>query len=376
MTGSPSPSTLGRSRSRVHRRRGRGRCRSGWRRRVPAGDGRRGSAPLGAVADTSTGCGRQAADGHRLADELGDEQLLEVQPDRAGVEAGDLEQVLDESLEPDHVARPAGRAPPGPARASRRGGPASPRRDAASVINGERSSWLTSRGEPGVALDPLLQRFGHVVERRRSACRRSGSSVVSRRVSSRPPAIALAAWAASPPGVTARRAANDARQHAEQGRDQRRRTPGESRDAAQRRLGLVETEELEVGTDAWHVRADDRCRAWSPTMAIWLAGVRSLITFATSAGGISDSGVERRADRDAQSSPDRSSRSLHSGHGRAESIDALRGRRVRSRCLASATSWALLPRRCWMRSRWSMQLLRVKRRRLSSETPTGINAPR
>ena len=48
---------------------------------------------------------RAGADGDGVADELGDEQLLEVQADRAGVEAADLEQVLDEALEPGHVAR-------------------------------------------------------------------------------------------------------------------------------------------------------------------------------------------------------------------------------------------------------------------------------
>ena len=42
----------------------------------------------------------QAADRDRLADELGHEQVLAVQPDRAGIEATDLEQVLDEPLEP------------------------------------------------------------------------------------------------------------------------------------------------------------------------------------------------------------------------------------------------------------------------------------
>ena len=42
---------------------------------------------------------------HGLADELRGEQLLHVQSDRAGVEAGDLEQVLDEALEADDVAR-------------------------------------------------------------------------------------------------------------------------------------------------------------------------------------------------------------------------------------------------------------------------------
>ena len=47
---------------------------------------------------------RQAADGHRLADELGDEQVLEVEADGAGVEAGDLQQVLDQALEAGDVA--------------------------------------------------------------------------------------------------------------------------------------------------------------------------------------------------------------------------------------------------------------------------------
>ena len=48
---------------------------------------------------TVTGVSGAAADGDGLAHELGDEQVLEVQADRAGVEAADLEQVLDEALE-------------------------------------------------------------------------------------------------------------------------------------------------------------------------------------------------------------------------------------------------------------------------------------
>ena len=98
---------------------------------------------LGAVADGDRRV-RQAADRHGLADELGDEQVLEVQADRPGVEAGDLQQVLDQRLEAGDVADQQVERRLRPARACRRGGPASPRRCAASVISGERSSWLTS----------------------------------------------------------------------------------------------------------------------------------------------------------------------------------------------------------------------------------------
>ena len=75
--------------------------------------------------------------------------------------------------------------------------------------------------EAGVALDALLQRRGHVVERARRAAPRSGSSVGSSRVSSRPPAMAFAACAASASGRTARRRAQHAEQHAEHRGDQR-----------------------------------------------------------------------------------------------------------------------------------------------------------
>ncbi len=79
---------------------------------------------------------------------------------------------------------------------------------AASVISGERSSWLTSLAKRASrstrvcsASAMSLNAFVNVL--------RSGSSDGSRRVSIRPPAIALAAWAASPSGRTARRAANE-----------------------------------------------------------------------------------------------------------------------------------------------------------------------
>ena len=54
--------------------------------------------------DTVDRRARAAADRDRVADELGGQQFLEVQPDGAGVEAADLEQVLDEALEADDVA--------------------------------------------------------------------------------------------------------------------------------------------------------------------------------------------------------------------------------------------------------------------------------
>ena len=100
-----------------------------------------------ARSDTWIGVDGQGADGHRLADELGGQQLLEVEPDRAGVEAGDLEQVLDETLEARRRRSTAGRARPGraPGISSRRASITST--DAASVISGERSSWLTSEAK-------------------------------------------------------------------------------------------------------------------------------------------------------------------------------------------------------------------------------------
>ena len=66
-----------------------------------------------------------------------------MQPDRAGVEAGDLEQILDQPLEP--ATSPTSRSRAAWARSgisSRRACITST--DADSVISGERSSWLTS----------------------------------------------------------------------------------------------------------------------------------------------------------------------------------------------------------------------------------------
>ena len=111
-----------------------------------------GQAPLVAVDDqvlgrarsTVTGVRRQAAHAHRLAHELGDEEVLAVQADRRRRRSG--------------RSRAGPRRGPGSGRRRPRAGRARPaacsgissRRacitstDAASVISGERSSWLTS----------------------------------------------------------------------------------------------------------------------------------------------------------------------------------------------------------------------------------------
>ena len=62
----------------------------------------------------------------------------------AGVEAGDLEQVLDELLEAVDVGRPSGRAPRAASSGISSRRLSSTSTEAASVISGDRSSWLTS----------------------------------------------------------------------------------------------------------------------------------------------------------------------------------------------------------------------------------------
>ena len=108
--------------------------------------------PSAAIADASTWRLRQAADRDRLADELGDQQVLEVQPDRAGVEAGDLEQVLDQALEAGDV---------GDQQVERRLGPLGHlvaaglhHLDAGGQRHQRRAQLVADvGGEPGVALD-------------------------------------------------------------------------------------------------------------------------------------------------------------------------------------------------------------------------------
>ncbi len=78
--------------------------------------------------------------------------------------------------------------------------------DADSVISGERSSWLTSEAKR--ASRSMRSCSAEAMSLNELASTpRSGSSVGGRRVPRWPPAIALAAWAASATGRTARRAA-------------------------------------------------------------------------------------------------------------------------------------------------------------------------
>ncbi len=120
---------------------------------------------FGTVADGHASS-RHAADSDRLAHELGDEQVFEVQADRAGVEPGDLQQVLDESLEPGDI---------GDQQVERRLGALGHvvaaslhHLDAGGECHQRRAQLVADiAGESGVAFDAVLQRLGHVVERGR-----------------------------------------------------------------------------------------------------------------------------------------------------------------------------------------------------------------
>ena len=103
-------------------------------------------------------------DGDGVAHELADAQILEVEADRPGVEAADLEEVLDEPAEPGDVADEQVEGGLGPLRhlVAPRLHHVDRRRQ-----RHQRRAQLVGDvgGEPGVALDSLLQRRGHVVER-------------------------------------------------------------------------------------------------------------------------------------------------------------------------------------------------------------------
>ena len=77
-------------------------------------------------------------------------------------------------------------------------------------------------GEPGVSFDPGCSAEAMSLNELASM-RRSRSSVGSSRVSSRPPAIAFAAWAASRDGLDGATGGEQAEDHAEAGGDE----PGE-----------------------------------------------------------------------------------------------------------------------------------------------------
>ena len=99
-----------------------------------------------------------------LSNELGGEEFLHVEPDGARIEPGDLEEVLDEPLEPHHVARQQverGLRTLGKFVASRLH-----HLDRRRERHQRRAQFVAHVGrEPRIAFDPLLEGFGHVVER-------------------------------------------------------------------------------------------------------------------------------------------------------------------------------------------------------------------
>ena len=95
---------------------------------------------LGVELHGDVGVGRVA---DRLHHQLGQVHLLELEAGHTGVEAGDLQQVLHELLEAVDVADHQVEGGPGPLGISSRWFSMTSI-DAASVMSGERSSWLTS----------------------------------------------------------------------------------------------------------------------------------------------------------------------------------------------------------------------------------------
>ena len=87
-----------------------------------------------------------------------------MEPDGAGIEPGDLEEVFDEALEPHHVAGEQVERGLGPLREL-----VAPRLhhlDRRRQRHQRRTQFVAHVGrEAGIAFDALLQRFGHVVER-------------------------------------------------------------------------------------------------------------------------------------------------------------------------------------------------------------------
>ncbi len=203
-----------------------------------------------------------------------------MEADRAGVEPRDLEQVLDEALEPDDVARQE---------VERRLRPFGElvaaglhHLDRGRQRHQRRSEFVADvGGEPGVALDALLQRLGHVVER-------LGEDSEVGVVGGLEAGVEAAAGdrrgrlRGGADGTDRTAGGEDAEEDAEAGRDrcgEDQRQPN----ARQGRVGLVEAERFEVGADAGDVPADDDVqlvaeaddlagrgalvdRPWSPTV--------------------------------------------------------------------------------------------------------------
>ncbi len=205
------------------------------------------------VVRTSTR--RCRGDGDGVAHELADAQVLEVEADRPGVEAADLEEVLDEPAEAGDVADEEVEGGLGPLRhlVAPRLHHVDRRRE-----RHQRRAQLVRDvgGEAGVALDALLQRRCHVVER-------AGEHAEIGIVGGSEPRLEPAAGdrlggfggvgdrAHGPPS------GEHADEHAESGRD-RRGEEQRQRHVGQRLVVLVEVEELEVlGVDALEADADD-----------------------------------------------------------------------------------------------------------------------
>ena len=170
-----------------------------------------------------------------------------MQADGAGVEAADLEEVLDEALEAADVARQQVERGLGPLGHLLAAG--LHHLDRRRQRHQRRAQLVADVGrEAGVALDAQLQRRRHVVERPGEhaevgvvARRQAGAEVAAgdrlgglRRLGDRPHGAA---------------GGEDAEQHAEQRRDDAGEEQREG-DVGQRLVGLAEVEELEVGADA------------------------------------------------------------------------------------------------------------------------------
>ena len=190
-----------------------------------------------------------------VAHELAHLEVLEVQADRAGVEPADLEQVLDEAAEAGDVADQQVERRLGPL--GHLVAPGFHDVDRRRQRHQRRTQLVADVGrEPGVALDPQLQRRGHVVERRGEHAEvgilGGGQSGVEAPAGDRLRGLGRVGHRAD--GAAGGQHADE---HAEAGRDRGREQQREG-DVGQRAVVLVEAEELEVrALDRLQVDPDD-----------------------------------------------------------------------------------------------------------------------
>ena len=176
-------------------------------------------------------------------------QVLEVEADSPGVEPADLEEVLDQSAESGHVADEeveGGLGSFGHLVTARLH-----HVDRRRQRHQRRAQFMGDvRGEPRVALDPLLERRRHVVER-------AGEDPEVRVVSRNKPRLESAAgdrlgrFGRVGDRANGTAGSQHTDEHAKSGRD-RRGEEERQRDVRQRLVVLLEVEELEVlGVDAY-----------------------------------------------------------------------------------------------------------------------------